>query len=77
MRVHTCSGAFLPPWTQQRAPFAPKNKPEENHWSFRDVEAMAEQVGTEAILLDADTSENDAHSTHIHTNAHTDTQPCC
>ena len=43
--------------TQQRAPFAPKNQPEQNHWSFRDVEAMAQQVGTEPILLDADASE--------------------
>lgn len=57
VHVHICSVLFLLLLTGQRAPFAPKNKPEQNHWSFRDVEAMAQQVGAEPILLDADASE--------------------
>ena len=52
-----CVSVVFPPLACQRAPFAPKNDPEQNHWSFRDVEAMAQRVGTEPILLDADASK--------------------
>lgn len=41
---------------EKRAPFAPKNNPSQNHWSFRDVAAMAEAAGTAPIFLDADAS---------------------
>ena len=41
---------------EKRAPFAPKNNPDQNHWSFRDVAAMAEVAGTAPVFLDADAS---------------------
>ena len=47
---------------EKRAPFAPKNNPDQNHWSFRDVAAMAEVAGTAPIFLDADASRSIYHS---------------
>jgi surfeit locus 1 family protein len=42
--------------TEKRPPFSPKNDPASNHWSHRDVDAMAATAGTEPILLDADST---------------------
>ena len=39
---------------QKRPPFSPHNEPEENHWSFRDVTAMAQCTGTAPVFVDAD-----------------------
>lgn len=33
------------------------NKPEENNWFWRDIDAMAEYTGTDPIMIDADGSE--------------------
>ena len=40
----------------QKPLFAPKSKPEKNHWTFRDVAKMAQLVGTHPVMLDADAS---------------------
>ena len=48
---------------EKRAPFAPKNNPDQNHWSFRDVAAMAQVAGTAPIFLDADASMSKSYCT--------------
>uniref|UniRef100_A0A8C6QR70 SURF1-like protein n=1 Tax=Nannospalax galili TaxID=1026970 RepID=A0A8C6QR70_NANGA len=40
--------------TETRKPFVPDNSPEQNHWYYRDLEAMAKMAGAEPIFLDAD-----------------------
>lgn len=40
--------------SEKRPLFSPANDPEHNHWSYKDVEAMAKVAGTEPVLLDAD-----------------------
>ncbi|XP_039714788.1 surfeit locus protein 1 [Pteropus medius] len=40
--------------TETRKPFVPENNPEQNHWHYRDLEAMAKLTGAEPILIDAD-----------------------
>eukprot|EP00062_Callorhinchus_milii_P017258 gi/632969407/ref/XP_007901070.1/ PREDICTED: surfeit locus protein 1 [Callorhinchus milii] len=42
--------------SETRKPFVPQNNPENNHWHYRDLEAMARVAGTEPILIDADAS---------------------
>lgn len=42
--------------TETRKPFVPENNPEQNHWHYRDLEAMAKLTGAEPILIDADFS---------------------
>lgn len=42
--------------TETRKPFVPENNPEQNHWHYRDLEAMARLTGAEPIFIDADFS---------------------
>lgn len=42
--------------TETRKPFVPENNPEQNHWHYRDLEAMAKLTGAEPIFIDADFS---------------------
>lgn len=40
--------------TEHRKPFVPSNDVQNNHWHFRDLEAMAQVTGAEPIFIDAD-----------------------
>lgn len=40
--------------TETRKPFVPENSPEQNHWHYRDLEAMAKITGADPIFIDAD-----------------------
>ena len=40
----------------QRSPFMPKNKPEENCWHYKDLDAMALATQAKPFLVDADAS---------------------
>ncbi|KAL6085455.1 hypothetical protein STEG23_004657 [Scotinomys teguina] len=40
--------------TETRKPFVPENSPEQNHWHYRDLEAMAKRTGADPIFIDAD-----------------------
>ncbi|XP_038193461.1 surfeit locus protein 1 isoform X2 [Arvicola amphibius] len=40
--------------TETRKPFVPENNPEQNHWHYRDLEAMAKITGADPIFIDAD-----------------------
>ncbi|XP_072422162.1 surfeit locus protein 1 isoform X1 [Chiloscyllium punctatum] len=42
--------------TERRRPFTPQNDVERNCWYYRDLEAMAQAMGTEPIFIDADFS---------------------
>lgn len=42
--------------TEARKPFVPENRPEQNHWHYRDLEAMAKITGADPIFIDADFS---------------------
>lgn len=42
--------------TEPRPPFGSKNDPRRDEWRNRDIEAMAQVMGTEAVFLDADVS---------------------
>ena len=41
---------------KQRPPFSPKNDPDNNRWSWRDVVSMAQCLGTTPVMIDADAS---------------------
>lgn len=40
--------------TETRKPFVPENSPQQNHWHYRDLEAMAKITGADPIFIDAD-----------------------
>ncbi|XP_036039225.1 surfeit locus protein 1 isoform X2 [Onychomys torridus] len=40
--------------TETRKPFVPENNPQQNHWHYRDLEAMAKKTGADPIFIDAD-----------------------
>lgn len=40
--------------TETRKPFVPENSPQQNHWHYRDLEAMAKMTGADPIFIDAD-----------------------
>lgn len=39
---------------EKRPPFSPKNDPDNNRWSWRDVVSMAQCLGTTPVMIDAD-----------------------
>ena len=41
---------------KQRPPFSPKNDPDNNRWSWRDVVSMAQCLETTPVMIDADAS---------------------
>ena len=51
------SSHLISPLSVQRMPFAPHNNASNNHWNNRDVDAMAQEAGTEPIFVDADSSK--------------------
>ncbi|MBN3297587.1 SURF1 protein, partial [Amia calva] len=40
--------------TEARKPFVPQNDTGNNHWHYRDLEAMAKATGSEPVFIDAD-----------------------
>ena len=42
--------------SESRPPFGSKNDAASDHWQYRDIDGMAERLGTEPVFLDADRS---------------------